>query len=59
MKEYRVYVWAWTCPQASMSVCVNARDEFEARDQAIRLATKLTRKKSGDFLALAGITYGE
>ena len=59
MKEYRVYVWAWSCPQVAMSVCVNAVDEFDARDQGIRLASKLAKKGSWDFLALAGLTYGE
>jgi len=59
MKEYRVYVWEWAYPQVSLAVCVNAPNEFDARDQAIRLATKLSKKKSSDFLALAGVTYGE
>ena len=59
MKEYRVFVWAWRNHYGRLSVCVNAKDEFDARDQAIRLACKMTKMEASDFLALAGVTYGE
>lgn len=59
MKEYRVFVWAWRNHYGHLSVCVNARDEFDARDKAIGLACKLSRMEASDFLALAGLTYGE
>lgn len=42
-----------------MAVCVQAKDESDATQQALGLACKLTRKKSDDFLALAGETYEE
>ena len=58
-KEYRVFVWAWKNPFGRMAVCIHAKDESDATQQALGLACKLTRKKSDDFLALAGETYEE
>ena len=59
MREYRVFVWAWTNHYGRMSVCVNARDENDATKQAIGLACKMTKMEPSEFLALAGLTYGE
>jgi len=58
-KEYRVFVWGRENPFGRLAVCVHAQDETDAKKQALGLACKLTRKKSDDFLALAGETYGE
>lgn len=59
MQEYRVFVWAWMNHYGRMSVCVNARDEKDAVQQAIGLACKITKMEASDFLGLAGLTYGE
>ena len=59
MKEYRVFVWAWKNHYGRLAVCVNAVDETQAVQQAIRLACKMTKMEPSEFLALAGPTYGE
>jgi len=58
MKEYRVFVWAWKNHYGRLSVCVNAKDEDEAKHHAVRLACRLTRMEASAFLAIAGETYG-
>lgn len=59
MKEYRVFVWAWKNHYGRLSVCVNAQSEEEAKNQAVRLACKLSQMEASAFLAIAGETYGE
>lgn len=53
-----MFVWAWKNHYGRLSVCVNAKDEDEAKHHAVRLACRLTRMEASAFLAIAGETYG-